>query len=237
MHEGHRGRIIERLARDEKALQDHELLEILLFNAIPRKNTNEIAHRLIKTFGGLEGVFSAEVEELARVEGVGKSTAAYLRTLSLCYERIRKREVSDSQKMNVSRFAEMLAPRYAGAIQEELELFALDSNDQIKASKCYTNGSKSAVIVPSEEIVRFLANNRPYALVAVHNHVTSDCTPSRADDEFTAMVAVICSLHRVKFVDHMIFSRKGYYSYFGSSRIDGICNRFNFTALTAEILI
>ena len=66
MHEGHRQRMLQRLG-DAKHLQDHELLEILLFNAIPRKNTNPLAHELLSAFGSLEGVLRAVYEELLRV--------------------------------------------------------------------------------------------------------------------------------------------------------------------------
>ena len=70
MHEGHRKRMYEKLKNGD-GLYDHEILEILLFNAIPRKNTNPVAHELIKTFGSLSGVFAAEPERLMTVDGVG----------------------------------------------------------------------------------------------------------------------------------------------------------------------
>ena len=72
MHEGHRKRMLERLAQGGENLQEHELLEILLFNAIPRKNTNEIAHNLLNAFGNIDGVFGAEFSQLSEIEGVGR---------------------------------------------------------------------------------------------------------------------------------------------------------------------
>ena len=78
MHEGHRQRMIARLEDHEESLLDHELLEILLFNAIPRKNTNEIAHALLEKFGSLSAIATAETKSIATVKGVGESTAAYL---------------------------------------------------------------------------------------------------------------------------------------------------------------
>ena len=68
-HDGHRHRIIEKL--DTGVLCEHELLEILLFNALPRRNTNDLAHRLLTAFGSIRGVFSASVEQLKLVDGVG----------------------------------------------------------------------------------------------------------------------------------------------------------------------
>ena len=78
MHEGHRRRMYEKLKNDD-GLHDHELLEILLFNAYPRINTNPIAHELIKTFGSLSGVLAADVDRLKAVDGVGESVALYIK--------------------------------------------------------------------------------------------------------------------------------------------------------------
>ena len=77
MHEGHRKRMLQRLEHGE-GLQDHELLEVLLFNAIPRKNTNPLAHELLTAFSSLGELFGASYEELLDVDGVGPETAAYL---------------------------------------------------------------------------------------------------------------------------------------------------------------
>ena len=83
-HDGHRHRIIEKL--DSGNLCEHEILEILLFNAIPRRNTNELAHRLLAAFGSVRGIFSATVAQLKTVDGVGENVAAYLRCVGKFYE-------------------------------------------------------------------------------------------------------------------------------------------------------
>ena len=80
MHEGHRQRMYDKLKNDD-GLFDHELLEILLFNALPRKNTNPIAHELLDTFGSLAGVLAADTEKLKAVNGVGENVALYLKCI------------------------------------------------------------------------------------------------------------------------------------------------------------
>ena len=92
MHEGHRKRMLERLEHAERSLEEHELLEILLFNAIPRKNTNELAHALLSAFGSLDALFHAGTDELKAVPGVGGSTAAYLRIIGMFLERAEELE-------------------------------------------------------------------------------------------------------------------------------------------------
>ena len=89
MHEGHRKRMIERLENGEAGLSDHEILELLLFNAIPRKNTNEIAHALLNKFGSISAISRADLESLKAVEGIGEGTAAYLRCVFLLMERMK----------------------------------------------------------------------------------------------------------------------------------------------------
>ena len=75
-HGGHRQRIIKKL--EQGVLLEHELLEVFLFNAIPRRNTNDIAHKLLAQFKTMRGVFNAKLEELKRVDGIGESVAAYI---------------------------------------------------------------------------------------------------------------------------------------------------------------
>ena len=76
MHEGHRKRMIDKLLSDPNVLSDHELLEILLFYAIPRKNVNETAHNLLDALGNLQNVFSCDHESLADIDGIGDRSAA-----------------------------------------------------------------------------------------------------------------------------------------------------------------
>ena len=84
-HEGHRKRIIKKL--ESGTLLDHELLEILLFPMLPRRNTNDIAHRLLRQFGSMQEIFSAPMEELVKVKGVGESMAANIRCLGIVYRK------------------------------------------------------------------------------------------------------------------------------------------------------
>ena len=86
LHDGHRKRLMEKL--DSGTLLTHEDLEMLLFYAIPRRNTNGLAHKLLKEFGSLRAIFSASVESLCKVEGVGLQTAAFLSLIGKLCERV-----------------------------------------------------------------------------------------------------------------------------------------------------
>ena len=95
MHEGHRKRLLEKLKNGD-SLFEHELLEILLFNAYPRKNVNPVAHALLKRFPCINEILNAEVEELTAVEGVGENVALYLKCIGECL-----RYKSDSEASGV----------------------------------------------------------------------------------------------------------------------------------------
>ena len=86
MHDGHRDRVRERFAKTGfDGMASHEIIEMLLFYSVPRKDTNEIAHRLIKQFGSLAGVFEANLEELQKVKGVTFNSAVLIKMMLPLY--------------------------------------------------------------------------------------------------------------------------------------------------------
>ena len=227
MHEGHRQRMLERLESAEGSLQEHELLEILLFNAIPRKNTNELAHRLLSTFGSLRAVLGAEMAELKAVPGVGESTAAYLRIIGIFYARAQLKEPELPSAFSFAAFRPFLIERFEGAREEYVELYSLDGKDCVKNVRRFSSEKSFQASVDPKEISRFLAEATRAALVAVHNHITGPATPSREDDDFTAQLEILCSMHNVSLRDHIICSPEGVYSYFLSGKLNELSARYS----------
>lgn len=218
--------MLEKLESAEKSLAEHELLEILLYNAIPRKDTNEIAHRLLSTFGNLRGVFCASKEELAEVEGVGGSTAAYLRVIALFYEKLTFKEEEPPSAYSVGAFAGYLTERLRGLKEEVVELFAVDPAGRVRHTTRFTSGLSDKAAVSMRDVSAFLAKTS-HALVIAHNHPVGGATPSPADDNFTKQVQTLCSINNVRLYDHFIISGEGYFSYYGSGRLDIIRDRYN----------
>ena len=227
MHEGHRQRMLERLESAEGSLQEHELLEILLFNAIPRKNTNELAHRLLSAFGSLRAVLGAEMAELKAVPGVGESTAAYLRIIGIFYARAQLKEPELPSAFSFAAFRPFLIERFEGAREEYVELYSLDGKDSVKNVRRFSSEKSFQASVDPKEISRFLVEARPAAMVAVHNHITGPATPSREDDDFTAQLEILCSMHNVSLRDHIICSPEGVYSYFLSGKLNELSARYS----------
>lgn len=234
MHEGHRQRMLERLQNHAESLQDYELLEILLFNAIPRKNTNEIAHNLLTAFGTIGGVFRADTEALLGVEGVGESTAAYLRCIGLFYDRVKFGESRQPTLYTSGSFGAYLAERYRGLTEEVMELYCLDANGRIKYTKRFTSGEADRVRIPPEEVSRAILSAHPYGIVLAHNHTGDVCTPSHEDDRFTAQIQMLCSMNNIRLYDHIIANGKEYYSYFLTGRMEEIRNNFNVESIIGK---
>lgn len=223
LHEGHRARMLSRLENCETGLQEHELLEILLFNAIPRKNTNEIAHELLKTFGSVAGVFRASYSALCAVKGVGTSTAAYLRTVSLLYEKLRSRSKKEYPCTgNFAEFSKVVAENLRGLHEEYIELYATDDQGYIHGVERFSSREPNSASIDPMEVSHFFASYRPKALVVAHNHLSERSEPSSQDDLFTRKMCAYCAFHGIRLLDHIIVSDKTIYSYSVHNRMEYI---------------
>ena len=223
MHEGHRQRMLAKLEHSHETLSDHELLEILLFNAIPRKNTNAIAHELLLAFGSLRGVLGAEYGQLMTIGGVGASTAAYLKCIYYCTQR---GEVIPKRKMpvvkNLEMFQDHLRDRFLYEEREVIELYALDAQYRIRQCKRFSDNKNDRVAISPKEVGAFIVHACAKALVIVHNHLTYSSKPSPEDNAFTAKAIAICHMHEVPLLDHIIVSNKDMYSYFLTGELERI---------------
>lgn len=218
MHEGHRNRLGEKFKRGEQ-LDNHELLELLLFNAYPRINTNPIAHGLLDRFCTFGELFGATAEEMEEVEGVGASAAAFLTCVGQCFRRTTEDEAP--MLMNLNAFKSFLHTRFAGREKEVLELYFLDESGRLRRIYTFTSDDENKVEVPAERIIDLVASIRPKTLLMAHNHVNGGaCSPSGNDDAFTKQVQLVCSMNRVKLLDHQIYvDAEHIYSYFDTGRL------------------
>ncbi len=225
-HAGHRQRLYERLNSDG-FLHDHELLEMLLFNAFPRKNTNPIAHALLDAFGSLKGVLEAEASQLKAVEGVGESVANYLKVVGSVSAAAYSSDRREVLLKNYGDFKTFTSERLKNRSAEVLEIYFCEKNGKVKHIFSRTNNEAHGVTVDSEEISALIATQKPYGLLIAHNHLSGSSQPSEKDDDFTAEVQMLCSFNNVVLYDHCIYSAEGIYSYFNAGRIDKIKRAYN----------
>ena len=218
-HSGHRARLIEKMSK--QTLCEHEYLEALLFNAVPRRNTNDLAHRLLERFGSVLGVLTAELQQLKTVDGVGDSIAAYL----YCIGRLIRKYGETTREGYEARFAystflKYVKKEYAFYKTEVADLYLLDTTGFVYAKRRFTLNAPGSVAFCVRQLNRIIVEDMPTGVVLVHNHPIGEANPSSADDQTTAEIEKVCEQNGVVFCDHLIYSQKGVYSYKFNKRIE-----------------
>ncbi|MBQ9942633.1 MAG: RadC family protein [Christensenellaceae bacterium] len=214
MHKGHRQRMRERFLKTGLAgFADHEILELVLFYAIPRKDTNPIAHRLIKRFGSLKGVLSADIADLSAVEGVGDSAALLLRLFADISRLYMTPETKGAVLDTAKKAADYLWPRFMGLSNEEAHLICLDTRYRIIHEELIAQGCLSAVPVFPRKIVALALQHDAASVILTHNHPGDDPQPSKADVETTLDVSKALGAVDIALSDHIIMGADRYYSF------------------------
>ena len=198
-----------------------------MFYAIPRRNTSDIAHRLLARFGSLYGVFNASMDELKSVDGVGESVASFLYLVGCCGECFLNGAEIYYGVYQSNAFVAHVKKAYPRIHKEIADVYLLDDEGNILTCKRFTDHCETSVAVPTEAITKLLLEYKPSGLVMVHNHPTGQAKPSEKDEETTMSCQMLCSLHNVIFCDHIIYSRSGVYSYYLSGRMQEISARFS----------
>lgn len=233
-HAGHRKRIIKKL--EQGVLLEHELLEVLLFNAIPRKNTNDIAHRLLAEFKSLRGVFQAKMSDLQKVDGVGESVASYIACIGVIFrEMYTFFQTEIPKKFEAKSFTSFVKKEYGKEKVEVLDFYLVDVDGKIFHRQRFERDDFSKVNVQPEDFTRMLIEKKPVGIVAVHNHPYANCTPSQKDEETTAQFQMICSFHNVALCDHFICGQDGVYSYYLDGKMQEISKKYSIKALTSNV--
>ena len=214
LHAGHRARQKEKFARQGlDAFTDVEALELLLYYAIPRRNTNEVAHRLLQRFRDLPGVLDASAEELAQVDGIGENAAALIcliRELDRRYLTARRRvgeTLTSSEEVG-----EYLLPLFRYRREEVAVLLCLDSASRVISARVLGEGSGTRVNLSARDVVDTALREKAVRAVLAHNHLSGTALPSRADVESTERLRSAMELIGVELIDHLIFSDGDYVS-------------------------
>lgn len=214
VHSGHRARVKELFLKTGlDSFSPHAVLELLLYYAIPQKDTNPIAHELIRRFGSLSGVFDAPMEELLQVDGIGKSAAVLIKMIpQLCrlYE-----ENLDRDKTVICDYDEagrLFVKKFIGRQNEVVMLMLLDSRERVLYCDVVNEGSATTANIYIKTIVRLAVQyNAVYAILA-HNHPSGECLPSRQDLDTTRWVFDALETVEVRMIDHIIVGGNDYIS-------------------------
>lgn len=214
-YRGHRDRLRQRfLQAGPDSLADYELLELLLFAAIPRRDVKPLAKQLLEQFGSLGGVVAADAVQLERRAGLGSSSVAAVKVVAAIATRMLKEQVAD--KPVLSSWAQLidyltLAMKYEKA--EQFRLLFLDRKNQLLADEVQQRGTVDHAPVYPREVVKRALELHASALIMVHNHPSGDPAPSKADVEITRQVSKALAAVNVVLHDHLIIGRKGHTSF------------------------
>ena len=213
-HEGHRERVKKRFLRHGlTGFEDHNVLELLLFYAVPRQDTNLLAHRLLETFGTLDRVFEALPEELTAVPGIGEHAAALIRLVPAAAQRYLEAKESMTDILpDVDSVGRYLVPRFMSLRRECVMLLCLDMKMKLLDCRVIGAGSLSAANFSVRDIVQVcLLYNTKYAVLA-HNHVDGIAIPSREDIYATQEVRKALDLVDIRLLDHIIVAGQDFVS-------------------------
>ena len=206
IHDGHREKMRQRFLKSGlDAFADHEALELLLYYAIPRRDTNPIAHALMERYGSLSAVLAAPVEDLKKVEGVGESAAILLKLAPQLY---RKAKMSDAEQetilSSVERVGAYLLDRFAGEKNEVVYQLCLDRKGKLLVCKKLGEGGVTSADLDIRRLVENALLTGASAVVLAHNHPSGVALPSRDDYAATDRAKTALAIVGVALTDHII---------------------------------
>ncbi|NLX76820.1 MAG: DNA repair protein RadC [Clostridiaceae bacterium] len=215
VHAGHREKLKQRFIEEGLgAFEDHQILEMLLFYTIPRRDTNEIAHRLINKFGTLEAIFDSSPEQLMEIGKVTKSTAVLLTMIPelsrkyMLMKQGKKPELGSSDKAG-----KYVTKLFIGRNYEAFYMCCLNSQNQLNYAALVHEGTINEAPVYPRIIVETALRYQANSVILAHNHPGGSLRPSSADIEVTRKISEALKTISVKVVDHIIVSGNDYYSF------------------------
>lgn len=202
-HNGHRERLRKKLSQG--ALEDHELLELLLFYSIPRHNTNEIAHALLRRFGSLDAVLCADVSALMQVAGIGEQSALHLRAVAAVMARCEQSRADERRLLSsYEELERYLQALFIGSLREKTFLLLFNAASRLVSCELLGEGDATRTPLCSRRVVELALNKNAAAAVLAHNHADGLIFPSQEDGHATVRIADALEAVGVRLIDHYI---------------------------------
>ena len=200
IHQGHREKMRQRFLKSGlESFADHEALELLLYYAIPRRDTNPIAHRLMERYGSLTAVLSAPAEDLKKVEGIGESAAVLLKIAGQIGRKARLSDMTDVETVGA-----YLLERYAGETHEVVYELCLDRKGKLLACKRLHDGGAASAALDIRKVVENAILTSASTVILAHNHPSGIALPSDDDCAATTHAAQALQTIGVALADHII---------------------------------
>lgn len=212
IHAGHRQRMKERfLAGGLDGFSDHEILELILFYAIPRRDVNELSHRLVERFGSFKAVFDADYEDLQKVDGIGENAAILIKLMA---ESFRKYALSDGKDVMIydtlQKVGEYAVKLYIGVSVEKLYALLFDNKMMLLDTVMLGEGAVNSVHFSVRTIAEKALKRDASSIILIHNHPNGTPYPSDEDKRFSTYLKDLLSNFDIALIDHIIVAGRYY---------------------------
>ena len=226
IHDGHRDRMREKFRKTGfEGMHPHEMLEMLLFYSVPRKDTNEMAHQLISRFGSLAGVLEATADQLVNVGGISQNSATLIKMIIPFYREYRRERSATTHLMNSDECGEYLVDYYSGMTNERVTVMCLDGRCRLLCLETVCDGDSANVVMNSRKLVEIVMKYpMTTAVIISHNHPGGIALPSREDISATENLHRVLGTMGINLVDHIIVADRDYVSMASSSGFNDIFN-------------
>lgn len=218
---GHRQRLKERFHKNgSQALSDYELLELLLFTVLPRRDTKPLAKALLQRFGGFNEVINAPWERLREIKGVGHAVYLHLRIVKASAERMVRSSLV--AKPVIASWSDLIDYCHMTMAYEEKEVFRivfLNKGNRIIADEVQQTGTVDQTPVYPREVIKRALDLAATAIILVHNHPSGSPKPSTSDISITHKIIEIAQSLGIKLHDHVIIAKDGHLSFRNSGLI------------------
>jgi DNA repair protein RadC len=213
-YHGHRRRLRQRfLAAGSEAISDYEMLELILFRAIPQRDVKPLAKELLATFGSFSEVIAAPAERLNEVDGLGEAAIAELKIVQAAANRLVRGEVKARQVLSSwSHVLDYCRAAMAFESKEHFRILFLDKGNHLIADEQHQTGTVDHTPVYPREVVKRALELSATAVILVHNHPSGDPTPSRADIDMTRAIVEVARPLGIAVHDHLIVGKDGHAS-------------------------
>ena len=215
IHSGHRERLRERYIKDGlSSFEEHQVLELILFYSVARKDTNELAHHLLKKFGSLSGVLDASPEELLEVEGIGKNSAVLLNMLPSVFKRYTRSQLEKKPVLNSTVSAGIYAcTLFSGMPYETFFVISLNSMGEVISARKIAEGTIDEVAAYPRKVVEAAVLAKAHSVILAHNHPGGNPQPSQEDIDATGAIADALRLVDIPINDHIVVCGSTYTSF------------------------
>ena len=206
---GHRQRVKESYLKNSfDAMPDHNILELILFYAIPQKDVKPIAYNLINHFGSLENVLNADVSELIQVDGIQEHSAILLTLFRNVHRRLNQQK-ADVQYRTFEQLMDFASMKLKDYQTETVLIVTFDNAKSIINTHILTGGEVNSAVLNKKDVAQFVIRDNASSVVVAHNHPNGSAVPSAADIDATISLSQFLRQINIALLDHIVVGGDG----------------------------